>query len=211
MRNLLLTLAPCAAALLLACGGGDNPPPNTADNAPSASAPPADTTPPPPPVDTTPAPSASAPPADTTPAPPPAPPPITVSALKFTASAPGFVSAELQADGSIVVKGKTVAKINNNEVDDPTGKALFTVGADGSLAGDGLEKKASFSGDDLTGDEGVKISIADDGTVSFTGPKGKTKKIGKIDNVGSAKRAAAIVVAYHWLTHEHKEGGKKGK
>ncbi len=210
MRNLLLTLAPCAAALLLACGGGDNPPPNTADNAPSASAPvdtapaPADTTP-------TPEPSASAPPADTTPPPPPAPPPITVSALKFTASGPGFVSAELQADGSIVVKGKTVAKINNNEVDDPAGKALFSVGTDGSLSGDGLEKKASFSGDDLTGDEGVKISIADDGTVSFTGPKGKTKKIGKIDNVGSAKRAAAIVVAYHWLTHEHKEGGKKGK
>jgi hypothetical protein len=204
MRNLLLTLAPCAAAMLLACGGGDNPPPNTADNAPSASAPPADSTPPP--ADTTPpAPSASAPPVDTTPAPPPAPPPITVSAFKFTASGPGFVSAELQADGSIVVKGKTVAKINNNEVDDPTGKALFAVGPDGSLSGDGLEKKASFSGDDLTGDDGVKISIADDGTVSFTGPKGKTKKIGKIDSVGSAKRAAAIVVAFHWLTHEHKK------
>jgi hypothetical protein len=204
MRNLLLTLAPCAAALLLACGGGDNPPPNTADNAPSASAPPADTTPPP--ADTAPAPSASAPPADTTPAPPPAPPPITVAALKFTASGAGFTSAELQADGSIVVKGKTVAKINNNEVDDAAGKALFTVGADGSLSGDGLGRKASFTGDDLTGDDGAKISIADDGTVSFTGPKGKTKKVGKIDNVGSAKRAATIVVAYKWLTHE-----KKGK
>ena len=76
-------------------------------------------------------------------------------------------------------------------------KSILTVGSDGSVtAGDAATAYGSFSGDDFTSAKGDKISIGDDGTVTWT-TAGKATPLGKYDNLGSAKKAGALAVAFY--------------
>ncbi len=104
---------------------------------------------------------------------------------------------ELKADGEVLYDGKPVAKISGDQMADTTGNTLVTVGVDGSLVGNGVKPGMKFAGDELTTDTGVKIAIADDGTINGT-KDGKTEAIGKVEGGTTAKRAALIVVAV-WL------------
>ena len=104
---------------------------------------------------------------------------------------------ELKADGTILYDGKAVAKIAGDQVQDTTGNTLLTVGVDGSLVGNGVKGGMKFQGDELTADNGAKVAIADDGTISGT-KDGKTETLGTVEGGKSAKRAALVVVAV-WL------------
>lgn len=76
---------------------------------------------------------------------------------------------ELKADGSVLVDGKPSLSLRGNEV----------------VPGYRLD------GEELIGDNGVRIAVAADGTISSS----KEGVIGKAENGASAKRTVLILVA----------------
>jgi hypothetical protein len=142
-----------------------------------------------------PAPTETAP-APATPPPAPEPPAINVAAMKFAPKGGKLKAMELKGDGSVLVADKMVGKITSDQVQDADGKTLFTVAKDGTISGDALAKPVKFQGDELTGDDGYKVTVGDDGTVSVTQGKGKPTEVGKVDNASGNKRAAALLVAW---------------
>jgi hypothetical protein len=139
--------------------------------------------------------------------------PLKVTALKSGAK---DKPVELKADGTVIVDGKAVAKIKGDEVDSLEGTSMVTVGVTGALVGNGVKAGLKFDGDDVVGEDGLRLTIGDDGTV--TGSKdGKSEPLFKAEGGGSAKRAA-LVVALLWMTvpatigapEPEKKGGKKG-
>jgi hypothetical protein len=128
----------------------------------------------------------------------PAPAPATLALPTATAKIalkgkkPGNV--ELKSDGSVMSGGKAVAKIVGMSLLSPEGKGLLTVGSDGAVTADGAPY-GSFSGDELTLAKGDKAGIGDDGAVTWT-TAGKPAPLGKFENVGAAKRAAVLTVAF---------------
>jgi len=161
----------------LACGGGSSTPPVTptpATSSASASSEPS--------ASVSASASASAAPKVT----------IAFGAMKFT-PAKGKKNIEVKADGSVMSsEGKSVGKINGDHLEDSAGKAVLTLGADDTLSAEGLTGTWKFEGDELVGPEG-KITIADDGTVTASGKKKET--LGKWENLGGNKRAAALIIA----------------
>ena len=187
-----------AFVFVAACGGSDQPAPKAPEVEPIASGTPADM--PAPPATT----AAAASAAPTTDAPPPGVPdpsaaPATLSLPSATAKAAlkgkKAANVELKSDGTVTNGGKAVAKVNGTKLETPDGKALLAVDKDAVNTGEG-SAYGTFSGDELTLSKGGdKVAVGDDGKVTWTAG-GKASDLGKFDGVGSAKRAAALAVAF---------------
>lgn len=199
MKNLALGTALLASLSLLACGDGGKKrakDPTTLNAAPAggeADMPGGEPDPGTKPAkDTTAAPSAGAPGGM-----------LAVADMTFEPAKKGKSdkSLEVKADGTVLVGGKKVAKISGDEVTSDAGTSMATVGVDGSLVGNGVKPGLKFEGDDLVDDKGVKLSVAEDGTVNVT-KDGKTEALGAFKNVGKAKRAALLVTALWLMTAE---------
>lgn len=176
-----------------ACGGGDaetnpNTTPSASVNATSAT---------PSATQSTTAAASTAPVASSAPPVTP-PPPLVVSAMKMSGpSLKGTV--DLKDDGTINIKDKVVAKLVGAEMQDPGGKTMIAVAADGTVTLTGAQKGAKFDDkNDLQIDGGAKMSIGDDGVVKLLNPDGKADKdSGKIKLAGfkpTARRAGVVLV-----------------
>ena len=181
-----------------ACGGSDQPAKGP-EMEPVASAAPADMPPPP----STEAPAADAKPASDTPAPgvpDPSAAPATLALPTATAKADlkgkKAAKVEVKSDGTVANGGKAVAKVSGMTLQSPDGgKTFLTVGSDGAITtGDG-GSYGKFDGDDLTTAKGDKLSMGDDGTLTWTSG-GKATPLGKFDGAGGAKRSAVLAAAY---------------
>jgi hypothetical protein len=124
---------------------------------------------------------------------------LTITPMKVTAAKPGKNDKPvvLKADGSVVVGGKTVAKIKGDQVDSAEGTSMVTVGVTGALVGNGVKAGLKFDGDDVTGEDGSRLSVGDDGTITAT-KDGKADAVGKVEGAAAAKRTA-LVLAVLWL------------
>ncbi len=125
---------------------------------------------------------------------------MTVAAMKFTPAKKGKSdkALEVKQDGTVMLDGKTTAKIAGDEMKDATGSTLVTIGVDGSLVGSGVKPGLKFQGDELTAESGAKVSVGDDGTVTLAKADGKSEALGKFEGGAAAKRAALLVTAM-WL------------
>ena len=127
------------------------------------------------------------------------PPPASIALPTATAKGtlkgkkPGAV--EIKADGSVSSGGKVIGKISGMAMQSPDGKDLLKVGSDGAVTTDSGTAYGSFVGDDLTLAKGDKVSVGDDGAVTMT-TGGKAAPLGKFENLGAAKKAAALAVAF---------------
>jgi hypothetical protein len=123
---------------------------------------------------------------------------IKVAAMKFTPAKKGKNDKpiELKDDGTVTVDGKPAATIKGDQVDSTGGTSMLTVGIDGSLVGNGVKPGFKFEGDDLTNENGVKLSVGDDGTITST-KDGKSEPIAKAEGGAAAKRAALIVTVLY--------------
>jgi len=126
---------------------------------------------------------------------------IKVAAMKFAPAKKGKndKAVELKDDGTVTVDGKPAAKIKGDQVDSTGGTSMLTVGIDGSLVGNGVKPGFKFEGDDLAGENGVKLSVGDDGTITST-KDGKSEPIAKVEGGAAAKRAALIVTVLYLTT-----------
>jgi hypothetical protein len=124
---------------------------------------------------------------------------LAIAPMKLTAANPGKDDkpVELLADGSVVVGGKTVAKIKGDEIASTGGTSMVTVGVTGALVGNGVKSGLKFEGDEVTGEDGSHLSVADDGTITST-KDGKADPVGKVEGGTTAKRTA-LVLAVLWL------------
>lgn len=103
---------------------------------------------------------------------------------------------ELKADGTVSNAGKAVAKISGMALHNADGsKPVLNVGSEGAVTVEGGGAYGSFTGDELTLAKGDKLGIADDGTVNMT-TAGKAAPLGKYENLGAAKRAGILAVAF---------------
>ncbi len=126
---------------------------------------------------------------------------IKVAAMKLTPAKKGKndKTIELKDDGSVNIDGKPAAKIKGDTVDSTGGTSMVTVGIDGSLVGNGVKPGYKFEGDDLVHENGSKLSVGEDGTITQSSKDGKSDAIGKAEGGGSAKRAA-LIAAVLWMT-----------
>jgi hypothetical protein len=187
MRTYLLAILILATA---ACGG-DKKPPKSADDVPAPASTEA-------PKEDMPAPSKDAfdpttPPGTDTAAATPSGV-ITVAPFKLVPAKKNAKALELKSDGSVVADGKTVATIKGDQVNEPSGMTMVTVGIDGSLVGQNVKPGWKFSGDELANDDGSKIAVGDDGAITATKKDGKSETLGKIEGGTTAKRAALLSV-----------------
>jgi len=191
-----------ASALVLslaatACGGGAKP-----ADAPESNAGITETSAkedmPPPPSNESDAPAAPA--ADTAANAGPAGGVIKLAAMKLTPIKKGSKDkpVELKADGSVTIDGKPAATIKGDSVDSSGGTSMLTVGIDGSLVGNGVQPGYKFEGDELVNENGTKLSVDDEGTVSMT-KDGKSEPIVKAEG-GAASKRAALVATVLWMT-----------
>jgi hypothetical protein len=136
---------------------------------------------------------------------------IKFGAMKLAPAKPGKTdrSLEIKADGTIVLDGKPVAKFKGDRVDSIEGAPMATMSGTGVLAGSGVKPGLKFEGDDLVGDDGMKLSIGDDGTITAS-RAGKSETIGKAEGGSSAKRAA-LIAAVLWMTIPTMIGNDSGK
>src|SRR5262249_36213108 len=95
------------------------------------------------------------------------------------------------------IDGKPAAKMKGDQVDSVGGTSMLTIGVDGSLVGNGVKPGYKFEGDDLSGENGLKLTVGDDGTITAT-KDGKSEEVGKAEGGSSAKRAA-LVCAVLWM------------
>lgn len=103
---------------------------------------------------------------------------------------------EIKPDGTVSNAGKAVAKLSGMALQNADGgKALLTVDVTGSVTTEGGGAYGSFTGDELTLAKGDKLAIADDGVVNMT-TGAKAAPLGKFENLGAAKRAGLLAVAF---------------
>ena len=119
--------------------------------------------------------------------------PTATAKVALKGKKPGAV--EIKSDGSVMSGGKLVGKISGTAMQSADGKDLLKVGSDGAVTSDGGAAYGSFAGDELTLAKGDKVSVGDDGTVTMT-TGGKAAPLGKFENLGAAKKAAALAVAF---------------
>jgi len=123
-------------------------------------------------------------------------------ALKITPAKAGKVkSIEVSSDGSITADGKPVGKVSGDGVADASGTSLLSVGSDGSVTGGNAPAGAKFgSSDELSSDDGSKLTVNDDGTITHQKPKAKkADTVGKVDGASSSGKREAALVALAWL------------
>jgi hypothetical protein len=146
--------------------------------------------------------AASAPPNETAPR-------ATASALP--AAAPGLVVVAMKADfghhkieltsgGAFVFDGEMLGTVTGMEVRDPSGAPIVTVASDGSLTVKQKSVPARFDAHDTLEMDGTKMSIADDGTVTFIDKEGKPDpaNVRFVGFVPAARRTALLlIVAAH--------------
>jgi hypothetical protein len=191
-----------------ACGG-DKPPPATPDNTASTSDAGADM----PSTDTAKgdggATTASTGDTPTTPPPAPAKLDLPAASAKFKLKGKDI---EIKSDGTVNTGGKPTHKIAGMELQDKDAKSLLKVGDDGTvtMSADG-SPYGKFDGDDMTGNDGSKLSAGDDG-ISQTDAKGKkTALAAKAEGIGTAKKATLLVVSYNlWGAKPPKPAAPKG-
>ncbi|MBX3218642.1 MAG: hypothetical protein KF850_41940 [Labilithrix sp.] len=125
---------------------------------------------------------------------------IKLAAVKITPVKKGTKDkpVELKADGTVSVDGKPAATIKGDSVDSSGGTSMVTVGVDGSLVGNGVSPGYKFEGDELVHENGSKLSVDDEGTISLT-KDGKSEPLAKTEGGAAAKRAALIATVL-WLT-----------
>jgi len=197
MRASTLTVIAAVAALAMgisACGGDEAPPPKTQEEAVPAAPPP-----PPPAPDPV---AATPPPAPEPPPPPPPPPAISVVALKITPAKAGKVKAiEVSSDGAITADGKPVGKVSADSVSDASGTTLLSVTSDGAVSGSSAGAGLKFSAsDELSSDDGLKVTVNDDGTITHQKPKAKkADTVAKVDGASSSGKREAALVTLAWL------------
>jgi hypothetical protein len=188
---------------LSACGG-ETPPPKAPETPP-----PAQPAPPPPPKA-----EASEPaPAETKAAEAAPEPAVAVMALKFVPAKGSKAKAmALKDDGSIMEGDTAVAKIVGDTLQDAEGNAIATVGKDGTVTIANSDKTLKFSDiGELERDDGMKVSVADDGTPTMVA-KAKAKpdaNLGKFEGFSpKGRRAAALMLALTELKKEAKAAAK---
>ena len=121
---------------------------------------------------------------------------LPTAAAKIAIKGKKPATIEIKPDGTVSNAGKAVAKVSGMALQNADGgKALLTVDVTGSVTTDGGGAYGSFTGDDLTLAKGDKLALADDGTVNMTAG-GKTAALGKFENLGAAKRAGLLAVAF---------------
>ncbi len=212
MRASTLTVIAAVAAFAMgisACGGDEQPPPKTQEEA-------VPTPPPPPPA---PEPTAATPPPAPEPPPPPPPPPpaVNVVALKIVPKGGKVKSIEVASDGTITADGKSVGKVSGDGVSDASGTSLLSVSADGSVTGGNAPAGLKFgSSDELASDDGAKLTVNDDGTITHQKPKAKkADTVAKVDGVSASGKREAALVALAWLVAKpapaKAAGGGEGK
>jgi hypothetical protein len=118
-----------------------------------------------------------------------------VTTTKTAKGAPKPV--EVKADGTIVVDGKAAAKIKGDQVDSTEGTSMVTIGVSGGLVGNGVKSGFKFEGDDLVSDDGLKVTVGEDGAITAT-KDGKSETFAKAEG-GAAARRTALVVAVLWM------------
>jgi hypothetical protein len=180
MRNTILTTT--LLTTLLACGGPSTPaetPAVTATAATTSAAPVAT-------ASVTPAPAA-----------------VEFAGLKLTGKSDGRDHViTVDATGSIVVDGKQMAIITKSDIHDPSGKVLFTLGADGKIAMTEPAKGALVldATDTIMMDGNPLLRVADDGTITLTS-KGRTETFPfKFENLAPKSKRAAAMIALAMLT-----------
>ncbi|CAN5925366.1 hypothetical protein BH11MYX4_BH11MYX4_43650 [soil metagenome] len=119
--------------------------------------------------------------------------PTATAKVALKGKKPGAV--EIKSDGSVMSAGKLVGKFSGMAMQSAEGKDVLKVGSDGAVTTDGGTAYGSFTGDDLTLAKGDKVSVGDDGTVTMT-TGGKAAPLGKFENLGAARKAAALAVAF---------------
>jgi hypothetical protein len=193
--RLLLTGLFALALSAAACGGEPKPASSPETNA-GAAEPTAKEDMPPPPAET-----ATAAPAEAKPeGPGAAGGVIKVVAMKISPAKKGKDKpVELKDDGTVTIDGKPAAKIKADSVDSSGGTSMVTVGVDGSLVGNGVKPGYKFDGDDLVHESGVKLSVADDGTINMT-KDGKTEPLAKADGKAASAKRAALIATVLWMT-----------
>src|SRR5512141_656656 len=157
MRHVVTPFVALMVIGLSACGG-ETPPPKAPEPPP-----PAQPAPTPPPA----AEAAPAAPAETAKATEPAPEPaVVVQPMKFVPAKGSKAKAmALGADGSITEGDKVVAKIVGDTLQDAEGTPIATVSKDGVVTIANSDKTLKFSDiGELDRDDGMKVSVADDGT-----------------------------------------------
>lgn len=202
-------------ALAYACGG-DTPPPNNPDNTTTSAsaqsgstASAADTT-------TTTASSGGATTASaaaSTQPPPKETYTIPVADAKFTPdkTAKGWKATDLKADGTVTRMNKAYMKFVKNELQDDTGKAMFSVTKDGAVSMNDKPYAKFDDKDQMVITNGGTIIVGDDGAVKLLEPDGKPSKTvtGKFDN-GKSKRAEALLIATElWIASASQPAPKK--
>jgi hypothetical protein len=196
VAKISLVAVPLFALLTVAACGGKKPPAPPSMEALDASAD-ADMPAPPSTVgltsDAGPASDAGSSTTETPPAPASIALPTATAKATLKGKKPGAV--EIKSDGSVSSGGKVIGKISGMAMQSPDGKDLLKVGSDGAVTTDGGTAYGSFSGDELTLAKGDKVSVGDDGAVTMT-TGGKAAPLGKFENLGAAKKAAALAVAF---------------
>ena len=189
MRNLSI-LAAAGLVFTVACGGNE-PQPQTPESEPMT----ASTTPDMP----APAPTVAEP-APAAPAEPPPPPNAEIKLAAFKIAPSKGKAIEVKEDGSIMSGGKPAGKIAGDHIEDTAGEPLVTLGSDGSVTGKNVTGSWKFEGDELVGEGGKKVSVADDGTInSLKDEKAKPEKWGKADAGAKEAKQTAALVAVAWL------------
>lgn len=137
-----------------------------------------------------------------------APPPkaagvsLPADTVKIALKGKKTANLELKSDGTVMNAGKAAAKITSSEVQDKDGKALLTVSGD-AVNTPGGTSVANFQGDDLVSAKGDKLSMKDDGSLTWTAG-GKDTPAGKAEGGASAKRAT-LLAAWFVLSPPPKE------
>ena len=106
---------------------------------------------------------------------------------------------EVKDDGSVLIDGKPAAKIKGDQVDSTGGTSMLTIGVDGSLVGNGVKAGYKFEGDELVHESGLKLAVADDGTITAS-KDGKSEPVAKTEGGAASAKRAALVAAVLWLT-----------
>lgn len=106
---------------------------------------------------------------------------------------------EVKDDGSVLIDGKPAATIKGDQVDSSGGTSMLTIGVDGSLVGNGVKAGYKFEGDDLVHESGMKLSVAEDGTITAS-KDGKSEPVAMTEGGAATAKRAALVAAVLWMT-----------
>ncbi|MDF2693261.1 MAG: Proline-rich protein [Labilithrix sp.] len=125
---------------------------------------------------------------------------IKLAAMKVSPVKKGKDKAvELKEDGTVTIDGKPAAKIKGDQVDSSGGTSMLTVGVDGSLVGNGVKPGYKFEGDELVHENGMKLTVGDDGTINST-RDGKSEPIAKAEGGAATAKRAALIATVLWMT-----------